>query len=164
LIDTDPFKYAADLKLKIERHPELSREEVAERMRISAQRISDWLALNAVIPEIRELYRTGEIDLAACERAGRLPSERQVGYAEQLIGRSLERPLDVQFSLSLWISETQGPQLAQLVELIGRPLVGSNPTWRFAEASELIRAIGYAKRLGLLSKKIQTEAPWKNRE
>jgi transcriptional regulator with XRE-family HTH domain len=70
LIDTDPFKYAADLKLKIERHPELSREEVAERMRVSAQRISDWLALNAVIPEIRELHRTGEIDLAACERAG----------------------------------------------------------------------------------------------
>jgi hypothetical protein len=74
LIDTDPFKYAADLKLKIERHPELSPAEVAERMRVSAQRISDWLALNAVIPEIRELYRTGEIDLAACERAGRLPS------------------------------------------------------------------------------------------
>jgi hypothetical protein len=79
-----------------------------------------------------------------------------------LIGRSLERPLDERFSLSLWISETQGPQLAQLVELIGRPLVGSNPTWRFAEASELVRAIGYAKRLGLLFKKIQTEAPWKN--
>jgi hypothetical protein len=169
---TDPFKIAEELKALFEKYPELPRATLAERMGISTQRISDWLALNNTIEPIRELFRKGEIGRIICVRAGYLSQARQVNYVERITKRRLLPPTD--HLLSLYIPNDGQDRAKHMVAKIGHEPVSArihsddNPTpgeildfafnitgvtltWRFADANQMMLAVQDALAMGLLN-------------
>jgi hypothetical protein len=165
---SDVFDIAAKLKALIEKYPEASKAVLAEKMGITSQRISDWLALNNTIEPLRELYRKGEIGRVICVRAGYLSKARQINYAERVLKRRLLPPSD--HLLSLYIPndgrnrhkhmmdkfghqpvavQLHGPSPGDILDLNVEP-TGATFTWRFADANQMMLAVQDALAMGLL--------------
>jgi hypothetical protein len=173
LTEITPFDAARAMKKLFERYPELTAEWLAEKLGKPTRWVRDRMALNRLAPEIEVLYDTEVIGLQTCCELGYLPPERQFGKLEKLLGRRIWRPLsETRHELSLFVPNDGSTRHMHLTELVGMPesvricyagepteeeiqsgaarTRGATMTWRFGDADQLLRTMGYAARLGML--------------
>lgn len=172
-MSTKMFEYAEKLQRVLDETPGLTLSEVARVAGMSEQRLFDYLLMNKADPRVKAAFLAGEITQMACVRAGALPVERQIAYIERKLGRRIRQP-GSGFQLSLFVRNTvEGTEgYLELTELIGDPMsvrlecedkasmldvllleqgvIGSTMTWELDDAAQLVRSIGYAKKLGLV--------------